>query len=399
MKRLSILLTILLCTGCQLFTDLDGYYWIPDTDSNNDLGTESSDISVVDTNVDTVSSDTGATDSVGTENDSVFDTGMDTNTATESSAADSDAYTTTDSGSDTNIDTDSETDSATDDSTDTGVCVKDTILQEVECGRSGYLLQECVGGQWADKECIECQRELVFDDAGLEAAVREALGMPTGPIYKQHVSKLLSLSAGDRKIGNLGGIECLSSLIYLDLQYNSFTSLSELEKLPLLQELKLRGNWGVSDISPLGTLTALRHLDLYGLRTLSDISALSNLDMLLSLDLTGNSVSDLSPLSGLFSLSELRLELNNITDISPISDLLKLGTLTLDSNSVSSIEALSNMQKLSYLTLENNQITDLKPLLGLDELSYVAVSGNLYTCDATIDTLKSNIDYFYSNCR
>jgi len=56
---------------------------------------------------------------------------------------------------------------------------------------------------------------VTFPDPNLEAAVREAIGKPTGPIYRSDLEDLTGLRAGDRNIVDLTGLEHATNLTWL----------------------------------------------------------------------------------------------------------------------------------------------------------------------------------------
>jgi Leucine-rich repeat (LRR) protein len=123
----------------------------------------------------------------------------------------------------------------------------------------------------------------VFADPGLEAAVRDALGQADGDIAAEDAVNLITLDATYRSIAVLDGIECLSGLQALSLDFNQITDIAPLALLGAssLSYLNLRGNQ-VQDLEPLSQLSALT-----------------------GLSIDGNQVSDLSPLSALLSLDDL----------------------------------------------------------------------------------------------
>jgi hypothetical protein len=128
-----------------------------------------------------------------------------------------------------------------------------------------------------------CSGSLVFADPGLEAAVRDALGQADGDIAAEDAVNLITLDATYRSIAVLDGIECLSGLQALSLDFNQITDIAPLALLGAssLSYLNLRGNQ-VQDLEPLSQLSALT-----------------------GLSIDGNQVSDLSPLSALLSLDDL----------------------------------------------------------------------------------------------
>ena len=89
-----------------------------------------------------------------------------------------------------------------------------------------------------------------FPDPQLEAAIRDAIGKPTGDIQDSDLIGLATLDAGSRRIVNLEGIEhCVD-----------------------LKELLLNNNW-IVEIGPLSSLTGLTMLHLHA-NTIADIAPL-----------------------------------------------------------------------------------------------------------------------------
>src|SRR4051812_4827340 len=65
-------------------------------------------------------------------------------------------------------------------------------------------------------------------DPGLNAAIRAALQKPTGPLTVPDLLTLTTLSAGNRSISNISGLEAARNLRVLDLDNNSLTNFSML---------------------------------------------------------------------------------------------------------------------------------------------------------------------------
>lgn len=142
----------------------------------------------------------------------------------------------------------------------------------------------------------ELTPEVTFADPNLEAAIREAIGKPTGDIYPSDLEDLTSLVAQERSIADLAGLEYATSLTYLDVRYNQ-----------------------VSDISPLANLTSLTGLGVSG-HSIADVASVVDLTKLTKLGLTDSQIGDISPLSSLTNLVVLWLENDQISDISPLVD-------------------------------------------------------------------------------
>ena len=285
-----------------------------------------------------------------------------------------------------------------------------------------------------------CGEIVSFADPGLEAAVRDAVGKPTGPLYDCDVDALTSLDASDRGISDLTGIGQLTGLQTLRLQRNNITDIGALPGLANLRtlwlftnkisdigalagmvnlrSLNLGGNeittigdlaslsgltdlslwWNpIADFGPLANLTNLEHLDLEdtgiadisvlaslsGLRTLylgynliSNIDVLAGLSDLEALDLPGNLVADVSALAGLVGLQSLYLDWNGITDIGPLANLVVLRRLDLGHNDVVDIDPLAGLTALERLWLDHNQIVDVGALAGLTSLTWLMLNDN-----------------------
>ena len=207
-----------------------------------------------------------------------------------------------------------------------------------------------------------------FPDPGLEAAIRDAIGKPTGDIHDTGLSGLTELSASDRGITSIEGIENCTDL----------------------ERLYLNGNH-ISDISLLAGLSKLEHLWLQD-NSLVNLSALSSISSLRVLRLSGNAISNVSPLAGLTSLEFLYLDDNLISNIAPLAALSSLFKLVLWGNQISDITALSVMVSIEQLILGfcdgGNQISDISALSNLTNLSLVWLRSNLIV---DIAPLVSNV--------
>ena len=121
---------------------------------------------------------------------------------------------------------------------------------------------------------------LVFADAALQSAVEEAAAAAGS------AEELVSLSAKERGIADLDGIEQLARLEVLDLYGNEIRDLSPLAGLRRLRYLDLGANQ-VEEVSALSSLKSLQVL-LLADNGVTEVSALAGLDSLQSVDLTGN---------------------------------------------------------------------------------------------------------------
>ena len=126
---------------------------------------------------------------------------------------------------------------------------------------------------------------LVFADSALQAAVEQAAAEGVGD-----AAGLVTLTAKERGIANLEGIEQLTRLEALDLFGNEIRDLSPLSGLRRLRYLDLGSN-RVEELSSLSSLRSLRVL-LLADNEVAEVSALAGLDSLQSVDLTGNPLSE-----------------------------------------------------------------------------------------------------------
>ena len=217
---------------------------------------------------------------------------------------------------------------------------------------------------------------VLFPDAGLDAAIREALGKAVqDKITSKELAKLVELRA--RGILDLTGLEYATNLTTLNLSNNQISDVSPLASLTNLTELSLEEN-PISDVSPLASLTNLTTLNL-GNNQISDVSPLASLTNLTTLYLWNNEISDVSPLASLTNLTDLHLsgnQGNQISDVSPLHQLTNLTTLDLSSNEISDVSPLASLTNLTMLNLGNNWISDVSPLASLTNLTTLYLWNN-----------------------
>jgi Leucine-rich repeat (LRR) protein len=221
-----------------------------------------------------------------------------------------------------------------------------------------------MNGPYSIKANFEQEEGVTFLDANLEAAIREAVAKPTGPIYPSDLEGLTSFASGNWIVSDLTGLEYCTNL----------------------HELYLCCVSQVSDISPLANLTSLTVLHL-GYNRINDISPLANLSNLTWLDLAHNQIGDIYPLASLNKLTDLNLAHNQISDVSPLVNLTNLMGLKLDENQISDISPLASLTNMVVLHLQANQISDISPLVQNEGLlgtgDFVILFGNPLSDDST----------------
>ena len=207
-----------------------------------------------------------------------------------------------------------------------------------------------------------------ISDENLAAAIREALELrPDSKIPKLKLAELTELTAPEKDIKDISGLENAVSLTNVELYSNQISDITPLAGLKKLMHISMGGNQ-ISDISALGNMSQLTNLYLHT-NEISDISSLTQLPGLKELSIARNKVHDISPLSEMTQLTGLYLGNNNIIDVTPLSKLTQLIHLSLTSNKISDITPLSDMKELRLLWIENNQIEDISPLSEMTQLS------------------------------
>src|SRR5438128_1809258 len=149
-------------------------------------------------------------------------------------------------------------------------------------------------------------QEISIPDSGLNAAIRDALQKPAGPLTAQDLLGLTNLYASGIGVRSLEGLEAAHNLTTLNLEYNELTSLTLPAGLTNLTTLNLGGN-RLTDFAVLSALTSLTSLDVY-YNQLTSLTLPAVLTNLTTLNLGDNQLTDFAFLSGLTSLTSLSLE-------------------------------------------------------------------------------------------
>ncbi len=196
-------------------------------------------------------------------------------------------------------------------------------------------------------------------DTALAEAIREALGVASGPTCAD-LADLEELQAAGRGIASLDGLEHASSLETLNVSSNAITSAAPLAELSTLRSVSLSVN-ALTDVTPLAGLVDLTGL---GLRQ--------------------NAISDIGPLAGLVNLEGLSLHDNQISDLTPVAGMTAMRTFGFSNNPIPSIEALREMGALIELGAGGlaPELSDISPLEG-KSLVYLNLNGNTGIEDLT----------------
>lgn len=208
----------------------------------------------------------------------------------------------------------------------------------------------------------------IFPDKNLEAAVRHYVfdkRHTEEPILAEDVATISTITARNKGIRDLTGLEHCRRLMLLELPDNEVSDLSPIADLELLQSLTLTNNQ-VGDIAPLSGLKRLQYVELSN-NSVKDLSPIADLEAMNSAYLSGNEISDLSPVKNLAKLWTLDVADNEVTDVTPVGSLTRLSTLNLDGNSVADLKPLAPLTSLQRLSLRNNRVTDIGTLVDMAE--------------------------------
>jgi formylglycine-generating enzyme required for sulfatase activity len=222
-------------------------------------------------------------------------------------------------------------------------------------------------------------QDVSIPDPGLNAAIREALQKPIGPLMQQDLLSLTNLSARNRDVKNIIGLEAARNLVSLDLQINRLTNFSlptELTKLMVLNvSVNPLANFflpdgltnltsltiesaGLTNMTLPAGLTRLNNLDLEN-NHLTKFDQLSSLTGLIALDLGFNSFTNFSLPAGLTNLSSFYFAGNPLTSIVLPPGLVSMTDLNLSQNLLTSFSLPAGMTNLIELDLFFNQLTNL----------------------------------------
>ena len=235
----------------------------------------------------------------------------------------------------------------------------------------------------------------LFDDPGLEYAVRSQIGVMDGEITQEMAEAVRSLKlsgCSDNKYGKIKSIAGLSffpNLEDLDLSDNQISDISDLSELRHLKKLRLKNN-RIESIDALQTMQELQELDL-SINMVQDISPLKKLTTLTVLDAGSNNITAISGLKGLVNLQYLSLNINHIVDITPLTDLKNLSVLGLEYNEIEDFIPLTGLKNLSRLSLKGNNIKDISRISELSFLSFLDISDNGISDKAPLKKLPDTI--------
>jgi len=218
-------------------------------------------------------------------------------------------------------------------------------------------------------------QEISIPDPGLNAAIRQTLQKPTGPLTEQDLLGLTSLTADDRNITNIAGLEAARNLVTLSLQSNHLANLSIPGGLTKLITVDLSSNPLTSCSFPDG-LTNLHRLIIKASQ-LTSLTLPSDLRVLIELDLSGNQFTDFHLPSNLVGVGVLDLSANQLASLTLSSNLTELESLQLENNRLTSFTLSSNLAgRMFFLDLSFNMLSNCALPGGMTNLDTLSLEAN-----------------------
>lgn len=187
-------------------------------------------------------------------------------------------------------------------------------------------------------------------DPSLNAAVRQRLAVPTGPIAIAKLAQLKSLDVTNGIVESLAGLSHATGLETLQLRAAKLAGLQDLASFPALKSI------AISQEAPLGSVGALSSLPLLEslalpLTTLNQPLSLSNPSRLTKLQLARFEGPSIQWIGNLANLTNLNLGGLSATDLSPLGSLTRLRTFVLARATSSDWRWLSSLNSLAVLDL------------------------------------------------
>jgi hypothetical protein len=229
--------------------------------------------------------------------------------------------------------------------------------------------------------------DIAFASSALEDKVRSAADLATGALDAQalDLESLFANYSGGDAIADLGGIECLVSLVDLNLRDQNVADLAPLTYLTRLEDLDLTCN----PLTDLGPLAGLPRLVTLGLGTgvncavsghVTSLAPLASATHLESLDVGYQSIADLTGLVGLKNLHVLTAAGLTKTNWSALPQLTRLRELSVASSSGFDWGDVLGLPYLRRLVARDT---------GLTQLDEVAAKNTLREIDAAENEITS----------
>ena len=260
----------------------------------------------------------------------------------------------------------------------------------------------------------------------------------TGELTKADLEKVTKLKLDGLGLTSVKGLEKLTQLKTLELEFNQLTSVKGLEKLTQLTYLNLDNN-KLTSVKGLEKLTQLELLILIDNPALTE-AQIAELEMALpfpkctihsnppltkeetiekairkaakkptgeltkadfekvtSLDLNHHNLTDVKGLEKLTKLEKLFLHDNKLTDVTGLENLTQLKELSLQFNKLTDVKGLEKLTQLTWLNLANNRLTELKGLEKLTQLKTLNLKNNQLTNVTSLEKLAKLEELYLEN--
>ena len=149
------------------------------------------------------------------------------------------------------------------------------------------------------------------------------------------------------------------ALLFWDTNEDGLLSFDEAENVTILTAQQR----GITNLQGIEYCTNLKTLNL-NINEIKNIESLKNLTNLTELYLSDNQIENIDSLEKLVNIKELIISDNKISDITVLEKLIGLECFYASSNEISDVKALSNLTKLKEVDLRFNKISDFSPLDG-----------------------------------
>jgi thiol-disulfide isomerase/thioredoxin len=187
-------------------------------------------------------------------------------------------------------------------------------------------------------------------DPSLNAAVRQKLAVPPGPIPIAKLAQLKSLDVTNGTVTSLAGLSHATGLESLQLRAANLTGLQDLASLQTLKTIAISQDTPLNGLNALGSLPLLESLAL-PLTPISQPLSLSNPSKLTTLQLARVEGPSIQWIGNLANLTNLNLGGVGSTDLSPLGSLTRLRTCVLAKATSSNWQWLSSLNSLAVLDL------------------------------------------------